>query len=102
MNKKQWYKDNRERCIKMSKEYYDAYKEDIIEIMKQLKINGCAICGYTKCNRALEFHHVLKNKCFYLTVSNIRKYKDEKIINELNKCILLCANCYREIHDREE
>ena len=58
----------------------------------------CSKCGYATDFSALEFHHVdTSTKEF-----NISKYalgKDWGIIRkELDKCILLCANCHREVH----
>lgn len=65
--------------------------------MSQLKKHGCVICGYSKCDNALEFHHVEpSNKLFTISMSNMtRSAKD--IIIEFHKCMLLCANCHREI-----
>ena len=70
------------------------------QIMHNLKINGCAICGYNKCMDALDFHHTcLNSKKFYINTNSMMR-KD--LIIEINKCILLCANCHREIHHVEE
>ena len=69
--------------------------------MKQLKINGCAICGYDKCVIALHFHHANpEDKKFNITTCSLRN-KEEHILDELNKCILLCANCHAEVEDKE-
>ena len=68
------------------------------KVMHNLKINGCAICGYDKCDAALDFHHVNpEDKEFRIRTISLQ-FKDERIIEELNKCILLCANCHREKH----
>lgn len=68
------------------------------QILHQLKINGCAICGYDKCLTCLEFHHINpKDKKFCIGIGTIGK-KD--FIIELNKCILLCANCHKEMHQK--
>ena len=91
-------------------EYYHKYdkqrniKRQIngTDILHNLKINGCAICGYHKCDSALEFHHVEpKEKSFKLSTILICSGELEKTIEEFYKCMLLCANCHSEIHDKE-
>ena len=62
----------------------------------------CQICGYKKCNRALSFHHKDPNqKDFGLSTSSITR-SWEKTKAELDKCILVCANCHMEIHEQIE
>ena len=53
-------------------------------------------CGYNKCKSALEFHH-LNPKEKEFTISGSHCYSWGRIKKELDKCILLCANCHREI-----
>jgi DNA-directed RNA polymerase subunit RPC12/RpoP len=57
----------------------------------------CAICGYSKCVRALNFHHVGGNKDFGVAANHCRKWDDVKV--ELDKCVLLCSNCHMEVHE---
>jgi len=70
---------------------------------KQKAINllggKCKLCGYNKCNDALEFHHINpKEKEFMLSkVWNSKTW--EKLLPEIKKCVLLCANCHREVHN---
>ena len=57
----------------------------------------CQLCGYNKYLGSLEFHHLdPKQKDF--TVSKFKKYSFEYLKAELDKCILVCSNCHREIH----
>lgn len=57
----------------------------------------CVVCGYNKCNEALDFHHIDEStKEFAISGSHARSW--EKIRAELDKCALLCANCHREVH----
>ncbi len=61
----------------------------------------CYVCGYNKCNRALEFHHLdpaLKDPILFRRISNSKRNIKADLV-ELDKCVLLCANCHREVHD---
>jgi hypothetical protein len=65
----------------------------------EYKGGKCKRCGYNKCTRALEFHHLDPNeKDFGITAKGFtRSWEKTKI--ELDKCIMLCANCHAEEHD---
>ena len=56
----------------------------------------CQCCGYDKCIEALEFHHVDPSKKDF-QISGCHK-SFENLKQEVDKCILVCANCHREIH----
>lgn len=73
------------------------YRRDCI--IRDLKTsNGCCICGYNKCSRSLQFHHLDRDtKDFNL--SQINTCSAEKIATEISKCIIVCANCHGEIED---
>jgi len=59
----------------------------------------CAICGYKKSLQALEFHHLDSGqKDFGISAKGYTRSWD-RVKKELDKCVLLCANCHREIHD---
>lgn len=58
----------------------------------------CCICGYNKCEEALEFHHLdSTQKDFGISDKGYTR-SWSKVKKELDKCLLLCANCHREIH----
>lgn len=64
-----------------------------------LKGSKCAVYGYNKCSEALEFHHLDKDKKeFNPSYKGLTRSWD-KIKQEIEKCILVCANCHREIHN---
>lgn len=63
----------------------------------EYKGGKCEKCGYDKCHAALEFHHLDPNeKDFAISKSRFTVF--DNIKKELDKCILVCANCHREIH----
>lgn len=66
------------------------------------KGNKCEKCGYNKCSEALDFHHLNpEEKDFSISDRDIKL--DWQLIKiELDKCILVCANCHREIHANKE
>lgn len=69
-------------------------KKKIIE----MKGGGCQKCGYNKCLRVLTFHHRdPATKSFCLTSREIGGFSWKSIIEEVEKCDLLCYNCHMEI-----
>lgn len=69
-----------------------------------LKSGGeCNLCGYNKYQEALDFHHIdPKLKSFELSPSYCRSKSEEEIQTEIEKCILLCATCHREVHAQKD
>lgn len=61
----------------------------------EYKGGKCVKCGYDKYYGALEFHHLdpTKKEKGLTAITSFDKVK-----KELDKCILVCANCHREIH----
>lgn len=93
-------KDGYERCKKCAVEAVQK-RRDKIKIMAVEYLGGkCVKCGYNKYVGALEFHHVDGNKDFGIAAKGYTR-SWEKIKKELDKCILLCSNCHREIHHEE-
>lgn len=79
-----------------SKEYYKQYNMEVLEraqsIITQVKELGCSSC-FEMDERTLEFHHVNpKEKRFNVG----RSHGVTTLIKEMEKCILLCANCHRK------
>ena len=59
----------------------------------------CEICGYSKSSRALGFHHLdPAQKDFGIGERGYTRSWD-KVRQELDKCVLVCANCHSEIHE---
>lgn len=82
-----------------SSEYVKKWRKKIKEIAITAMGGGCQICCYNKCTTALELHHINpedKDFGFGFLLASCRNWK--VIYDELAKCVLLCANCHREIH----
>jgi hypothetical protein len=59
----------------------------------------CQKCGYNKNYAAIEFHHRnASDKSFQLDMRSLSNRSLKVILEEIQKCDLLCANCHREIH----
>ena len=87
------YADRREALIKAVSKRRRKVKAMSIEY----KGGKCQACGYDRCQAALELHHLDKsNKEFGIGDKGYTRSWD-KVKTELDKCILLCANCHREI-----
>ena len=61
----------------------------------------CCICGYNKSIAALEFHHINPADKEYSISSKGTCRNIRTDIAEIKKCILLCANCHREVENHE-
>ena len=59
----------------------------------------CQICGYSTCLAALDFHHPdPTQKEGYGTGALKTHWTFEKNKTEIDKCVLVCVRCHREIH----
>lgn len=88
------YADRRDYLIKAVAKRRKRLKEMAIE----LKDGKCIFCGYNRTNAALDFHHIDgKSKEFGISVDGITR-SWQRVTKELEKCVLVCANCHREIH----
>lgn len=66
--------------------------------LKQYFGGKCRVCGYNRCLAALEFHHLDPNKKDF-DIARIISYSFKTLLIEANKCVLLCGNCHRELHE---
>lgn len=58
---------------------------------------ACVKCGEDT-PVCLDFHHVDDNKEFGISKSANEGISWNKIITEIDKCVVLCSNCHRKVH----
>ncbi|MFL6277642.1 MAG: hypothetical protein ACJ74G_20850 [Blastocatellia bacterium] len=94
MPEKRTYKERRKYLIEAVKRRRERVRFTAI----QYKGGCCQICGYGRCMEALEFHHLDPTKKDFGISKKGYTRSWEKVKEEADKCILLCANCHREVH----
>ena len=68
------------------------------EWFRQLKLTmSCCVCGEDD-PVCLDFHHIDPNEKDFELGGSSSKVGKKSIINEINKCACLCANCHRKAH----
>ncbi len=78
------------------------YRVALDRKLKLIEQHGgsCIKCGYSKCLRAMSFHHRDPTaKKFGLNLKDLRTYNWDAILAESKKCDLLCVRCHLELED---
>ena len=96
---REYYRRNREHLLQKQKEKNKRHIERVgawlNEYKKQL---SCARCSESH-PAALQFHHRdPKEKDFSIGLYRIGKYSRERILREIAKCEVICANCHAKEH----
>ena len=94
MGERRSYADRRNYLITAVRKRRKAIRQKALEY----KGARCQRCGYNRCMEALEFHHLDSSLKDFGISSKGYTRSWAKIREELDKCMLLCANCHREIH----
>lgn len=100
---REYYKNNRDKCLARSKNRARSYNKihpNVVFINGYKQECGCYHCGEDDV-RCLQLHHLdPKTKKFHVNSTFIRNKTVDILIQELDKCIVLCANCHFIEHDR--
>ncbi len=96
--RKSHYLNNKKKYMDKAAKYTKNIIEWFYGIKKDLK---CEFCGENR-YWVLDFHHKdPKEKDEEISIL-IRKGNKKRIIDEINKCSVLCANCHRDLHFKEK
>lgn len=105
---KAYIERNKEKRAAYNKEYLRQYRAANFKGQRKLEFclykgGRCVECGFEANENtvaAFDFHHVNPSEKEY-TPSDMLMLKKEKVFEELDKCVLLCANCHRILHYRQ-
>ncbi len=95
-HKEQEAQRGREKYQRNKSKYYlikQQYKDKIRNIVDQIKWDSKCSCGESDF-RCLDFHHIDKKE---FEISIAMRYGLNKVIKEIEKCRVICANCHRKI-----
>lgn len=96
----------------MARRTYSSYSEQRKENLKravtenrrkkkiravEYKGGRCRVCKYSRCMDALQFHHLDPSEKDFM-LSRVGSWAWERIVRELDKCVLLCNRCHTEVH----
>lgn len=84
-------------CGKCSSEAVQRRRDKIKRLAVEYKGGKCSVCGYDTCIAALQFHHLDPTKKEFGVASKGHTRSWSRVRDEIDKCILVCANCHAEI-----
>lgn len=85
------------RCARCRSEAVSKRRRVIKRRLVEEAGGQCVVCGYAKCQQALQFHHLDPSaKSFHLGHQG-QSRSLARSREEAQKCVLLCANCHAEV-----
>lgn len=90
------YEKNKAKVKKKVRAWNKAQAEKHKKLIRELKeTTPCADCGEVYPYFVMDFHHIAE-KTFDVSRSVCGgKVSTNKLLTELDKCVVLCANCHR-------
>lgn len=87
----------RRECCSCNKEFQKQIYDRNKKVIDDWKMQGCAKCG-DKRIYIIDAHHINPETKTNTVVKLKINSSIQRILEELSKCIPLCANCHREFH----
>lgn len=96
--RRSYYEKNRLVLIAKQKVRQQKRKKRQFNIINSFQSDGCLLCP-EKDPSCLHAHHLdPKTKEGEISSAWANAWSDKRLINELNKCVCLCANCHAKVH----
>jgi len=92
---RRWREKNPERAKAIEKRSYDKRNKWIQSFKTK-----CKFCEETHFS-CLDFHHRDSGEKL-ANIGQVRHWSHEKLLEEMNKCDIVCANCHRKYHWEEK
>ena len=93
----------RGNCRKCQSNYASKRYQSNKEILDKTKEGKCcARCGYSECIEPLDYQHIDPTTKKDTVARLLTHYNANDGLEEIEKCILLCANCHRFYHFLEK
>jgi hypothetical protein len=83
------------RCRKCEVERKKRMRDETKAFVNSLKDQPCADCNQNWPAYVMDFHHRDKQEKIFKISKAIVSMSRERLIEEIEKCDLLCANCHR-------
>jgi predicted HNH restriction endonuclease len=88
----------KKKLLARNKRNRDRYSKIAKETVAEWKTQGCSVCGETATCCLVAHHLEPEDKSF--TIANVLNsgYSKKRLLEELIKCVCLCANCHAKVH----
>ena len=99
LDKEDYKREGRKISVRKAQKVSHAKIVKYFTYYKKLQI--CSECGDSR-HYVLEFHHINDDKLYNIGDMIRGGFAIKTIQKEIDKCIVLCANCHRELHYNEK
>lgn len=92
---KRHYEANKDKMKERAKVHSKIARQKTREFINELKSVPCADCGICFPPYVMDFDHINGDKEFNIANAVGRGYSNKRILLEIDKCDIVCANCHR-------
>jgi hypothetical protein len=86
-----------------NKAAYSRQRRDFtLALIRAAKDRPCALCGKSFSVLCMDFHHRDPSTKLFSLGHSHAQYRPNKVLKEIEKCDVYCANCHRLITHKEK